>query len=112
MKLIKWTEQVQNRLKWKNVVEIAKTLPELWRRRREELMTSDTAVLLRHCESSCSVIQCSIKMKMNMEKWWNVTDRGKLKYSDKELSSATFHKKCYTDWCDIETKFTQSEAGD
>jgi hypothetical protein len=27
------------------------------------------------------VIKCVIKM----EHWWNVTDRGKLKYSDKEL---------------------------
>jgi hypothetical protein len=29
MKLIKWTEQVQNRLKWKDIVEKAKTLSEL-----------------------------------------------------------------------------------
>jgi hypothetical protein len=29
MKLIKWTGQVQDRLKWKGVVEKAKTLPEL-----------------------------------------------------------------------------------
>ena len=29
MKLIKWTEQVQVRLKWKGVVEKVKTLPEL-----------------------------------------------------------------------------------
>jgi len=29
MKLIKRTEQVQNRLKWKGTVEKAKTLPEL-----------------------------------------------------------------------------------
>ena len=29
MKLIKWTEQVQDRLKWKGIVEKAKTLPEL-----------------------------------------------------------------------------------
>jgi hypothetical protein len=29
MKLIKWTKQVQDRLKWKGVVEKAKTLPEL-----------------------------------------------------------------------------------
>ena len=28
-KLIKWTEQVQDRLKWKEIVEKAKTLPEL-----------------------------------------------------------------------------------
>jgi hypothetical protein len=29
MKLIKWAEQVQDRLKWKDTVEKAKTLPEL-----------------------------------------------------------------------------------
>jgi hypothetical protein len=29
MKLIKWTGQVQDRLKWKGIVEKAKTLPEL-----------------------------------------------------------------------------------
>ena len=29
VKLIKWTEQVQDRLKWKGIVEKAKTLPEL-----------------------------------------------------------------------------------
>ena len=29
MKLIKWAEQVQDPLKWKDIVEKAKTLPEL-----------------------------------------------------------------------------------
>jgi hypothetical protein len=29
MKLIKWVEQVQNRFKWKAIVEKAKTLPKL-----------------------------------------------------------------------------------
>jgi hypothetical protein len=29
MKLIKWTEQVQDRFKWKDIVEKAKTVPEL-----------------------------------------------------------------------------------
>jgi hypothetical protein len=29
MKLIKWAEQVQDRLKWKDSAEKAKTLPEL-----------------------------------------------------------------------------------
>jgi hypothetical protein len=29
MKLIKWAGQVQDRLKWKDIVEKAKTLPEL-----------------------------------------------------------------------------------
>jgi hypothetical protein len=28
MKLIKWAEQVQDRLRWKDIVEKAKTLPE------------------------------------------------------------------------------------
>ena len=32
MKLIKWVEQVQDLLKWKNIVEKAKTVPELCRR--------------------------------------------------------------------------------
>jgi hypothetical protein len=34
MKFIKWTEEVQDRLKWKVTVEKATTLRELWRRRR------------------------------------------------------------------------------
>jgi len=29
MKLMKWTEQVQDRLKWKGIVEKTKTVPEL-----------------------------------------------------------------------------------
>jgi hypothetical protein len=29
MKVIKWTEQIQNRLKWKDIVEKAKSLSEL-----------------------------------------------------------------------------------
>jgi len=29
MKLIEWTEQVRDHLKWKGIVEKAKTLPEL-----------------------------------------------------------------------------------
>ena len=29
MKLMKWVEQVQDRLKWKDIVEKAKTVPEL-----------------------------------------------------------------------------------
>jgi len=33
-KLIKWTEEVEDRLKWKGTVEKAKNLPELWRHRR------------------------------------------------------------------------------
>jgi hypothetical protein len=34
MKLMKWAEQVQDRLKWKDIVESAKTLSELERHRR------------------------------------------------------------------------------
>jgi len=29
MKLVKWTEEVQDRLRWKGIVEKAKTVPEL-----------------------------------------------------------------------------------
>ena len=29
LKLMKWTEQVQDRLKWKGIVEKAKTVPEV-----------------------------------------------------------------------------------
>jgi len=29
LKLIKWAGQVQDRLKWEDIVEMAKTLPEL-----------------------------------------------------------------------------------
>jgi hypothetical protein len=36
IKLMKWAEQVQDRLKWKDIVEKAKTLPELLRHRRRE----------------------------------------------------------------------------
>jgi hypothetical protein len=35
MKLIKWTEQVQDRLKWKAIVEKTKTLSELSRKKRK-----------------------------------------------------------------------------
>ena len=34
MKLVKWAEQVQDRLKWKDIVEMAKTVSELERHRR------------------------------------------------------------------------------
>jgi hypothetical protein len=37
MKLIKWTEQVSDCLKWKHIVEKAKTLPELQHHRRRRL---------------------------------------------------------------------------
>jgi len=29
LKLVKWAEQIQDRLKWKDIVEKAKTVPEL-----------------------------------------------------------------------------------
>jgi hypothetical protein len=35
IQLVKWTEHVKDRPKCKVFVEKAKTLPELWRRRRE-----------------------------------------------------------------------------
>jgi hypothetical protein len=34
VKIIKWTQQIQNRLQWKDIVEKAKTISELQRRRR------------------------------------------------------------------------------
>jgi hypothetical protein len=37
MKLMKWDEQVQDSLKWKDIVEKAKTLSELQRHRRRRL---------------------------------------------------------------------------
>ena len=37
MKLIKWVEQVQDRFKWKSIVEMAKTVPELYRLRSRRL---------------------------------------------------------------------------
>ena len=48
MELMKWTEQVQDRLKWKAIVEKAKTLSE--RRRRStnavpKLSTRDSCIL-------------------------------------------------------------------
>jgi hypothetical protein len=36
-KLIKWVEQVQDRFKWKAIVEKAKTVPELYRLRSRRL---------------------------------------------------------------------------
>ena len=35
MKLMKWAEQVQDRLKWKDIIEKAKTLSELWRHKKK-----------------------------------------------------------------------------
>jgi hypothetical protein len=41
MKLIKWTEQVQDSLKWKDIVKKAKTVPELQRHRRRKRYVND-----------------------------------------------------------------------
>ena len=43
MKLIKWAEQVQDLLKWKDIVEKAKTLPDLWRHGRKITLSSYSA---------------------------------------------------------------------
>ena len=32
----------------------------------------------------------SVKVKMNVDHWWDFTDRWKLKYSEKTCTSATF----------------------
>ena len=45
MKLIKWAEQVQDRLKWKDTVEKAKTLPELQRHRRRRRRIHNHSVM-------------------------------------------------------------------
>jgi hypothetical protein len=58
-----------------------------------------------------------------MEQWWNETDRGKLKYWEKNLSYCHFvHHKPHMDWpeiesglcilcCDIHTKHTNFFCG-
>jgi len=40
MKLMKWAEQVQDRPKWKDIVEKAKILSELWRHRRRRCLSN------------------------------------------------------------------------
>jgi len=42
MKLTKWAEQVQDHLKWKDIVEKAKTLSELQRHRRRRRRREDS----------------------------------------------------------------------
>ena len=49
MKLVKWAEQVQDRLKWKDIVEKAKTL-SCSATEEEEFCSSDTAVHFCHTE--------------------------------------------------------------
>jgi hypothetical protein len=42
-------------------------------------VTVSQASLPSHCE------KCSLNMKMNVEQWWSDTDRGKVKYFEKNL---------------------------
>ena len=49
-KLIKWTEHVQDRLKWKGTVEKARTLPELQRQARRRAAVANTVSTQIHLE--------------------------------------------------------------
>jgi hypothetical protein len=41
---------------------------------------------------------------MSMEQWWNETDTGKLKFSEKKLSPFdVIHHECHMGWPGIET---------
>jgi hypothetical protein len=40
--------------------------------------------------SACPSEKSSINIEMNMEFWWNNTDRGKPKYSEKNLAQCHF----------------------
>jgi hypothetical protein len=53
MKLIKWTEQVQHRLKWKDIVEKAKTTRVVAPSKKKKCAINDT----------CPRIACSIRRK-------------------------------------------------
>jgi hypothetical protein len=62
-------------------------------------------------EAYCATLMMKIKRKMIcfflffqiMEHRWNETDRGKPKYSGKNLSQCHFvHHKCHMDWPGIE----------
>jgi hypothetical protein len=50
---------------------------------------------------------------MSMEHWWNDTDRGILKYWEKNLSHTHFiHHKSHMDWTGIEHDPGRWETGD
>jgi hypothetical protein len=69
----------------------------------------------RTCFDDCpglAIHSSSGKTKMNMEYWWNDNDRGKLKYSKKNLSHChSVHHKSHMDWPRIKAGPSQWQAG-
>jgi len=50
---------------------------------------------------------------MNMDYWRNDSDRGKSRYSVRDLPKCHFsYQKCFVDWPDIEPMSQRREAGD
>jgi len=50
-------------------------------------------------------------MDMNMDQWWNDTDMGNLKCSEKNLSHCRFiHHKSHIDYCGVDARPSQWEA--
>ena len=73
----------------------------------------------QHCllEGSQTMSICPGKgnadIKMSMEQWWNYTERGKPKYSDKSLSQCQLvHQRSHMDWSGIELGPSRWKAGD
>jgi hypothetical protein len=51
-------------------------------------------------------------MKIGVEHWWNDTERGKPKYTEKNLSQCHFiHHKFHVDWPGIELDTPRQKAG-
>ena len=63
MKLMKWAEQVQDSLKWKDIVEKAKIVPELWRHRRRRPTNHNLSkrLFLLSCRPEIWIAICSVQ---------------------------------------------------